>query len=175
MKETLTRIGLGLLTLGLIGAIQGGIWTIFADDSRGPEVEIYSVDINKVRAIWAQELRIVDSPEGKVGPIRDYFGEGAERGRNGLDNEGLEDPLSDEEIPPGGMVIVSIAYPENVGGIPIIWIEYDDVRDRYIPGDQLPDNSILVSVDRIAPGEYVVKRSRGGKPEKEMRFVGDKL
>ena len=73
------------------------------------------------------------------------------------------------------MVIVGIAYPEKEGGIPIIWIEYEDVRDRYLPGDQLPDNTVLDSVERVAPGEYIVKRSRAGKPEDEIRFVGDKL
>ena len=166
MRESLPRLAISFLCLGLLAGIQWGLWTIFADEGSGPAVEIYAADLKKVRDVWAKEIKDEDGPEEKVRPIRDFFGAGALNGGSGTgggpDDEDMEPP------PPNGrMVIVSIAYPTNSGGIPIIWIEYDDVRDRYVPGDQLPDNTVLEGVERVAPGEYVVKRSRAGKPEKE--------
>jgi hypothetical protein len=148
MRTTLSRWGIILLNLAILAAVQYGVYTIFLRKAAKPEEEIYTVDLKEIENAWKSDVRVPD-PDELTGPIREAFG--ADREIEGP----IEGPVEDlEEDGPkylGPLVVVGVVYaPQR----PAVVLQVQDGRQHFIPGEDLPDGSVLESVEQVDPAAH---------------------
>lgn len=145
MRTNLSRWSMILLNLAILAAVQYGVFSIFLQKKARPEEEIYAVDLKEIESAWKRDVRVPD-PDELTGPIRDAFGSTPTIEENG---DGAEEVAEDDEPKYlGPLVVVGIIYAPQKS---IVLLQVQDGRQDFVPGEALPDGSVLESVEQVDP------------------------